>query len=619
MRDDADLDAPLRRHLVRHEREVAALAIAELRRRRAARASPQTTRSPILTSRSLRQAAPPSPATTMTASMRWRSTVHPAAVDAHVGPHVGRRIEIVRARSRRDRPAAASASCSSTAWQPSGISSSTQARAAPASVAAETFSVSCEKSSLVRPISKCSTSNCAAALDDGIEDGVEELRVDEVAFGLDDDRVAGCVWHGRMLDYSVGSRPRCGRDEHGDYERRLSAASTPTSRCATTCGCSASCSARRCAARRDSRSSSASSACARSPNATRVSSARRASRRWRGELRAMPVEAALPIARSFAHFLNLANVAEQHHRVRRRRAYQRDPRGAAAAGLDRGGAAAPALDRRRRRTPCTAPCCSLGIELVVTAHPTEIMRRSLQHKYRRIADALADLDHTDVTLPRARDAASRRCAARSPRPGRPKKSGASGRRRSTKCGRRSPCSRRRCGTRCRSTAARSIGRCGSATGRGLPLDAAPIRFGSWIGGDRDGNPFVTPDVTRSACLMARWTALSLYAKEIEQLRFELSMSDASAGAARRRSTARTSPIARCCASLQQRLDASRQRHRGRCSRRRRRGRRSPATRPTRLHLGAGDVRAGTGARSSRCSSATARCTPPATASSPTGA
>ena len=40
----------------------------------------------------------------------------------------------------------------------------------------------------------------------------------------------------------------------------------------------------------------------------------------------MPVDSALPIARSFAQFLNLANVAEQYHRVRRRRAYQRDPR-----------------------------------------------------------------------------------------------------------------------------------------------------------------------------------------------------------------------------------------------------------------------------------------------------
>ena len=33
----------------------------------------------------------------------------------------------------------------------------------------------------------------------------------------------------------------------------------------------------------------------------------------------------MPVARAFAHFLNLANIAEQHHRVRRRRAYQRDP------------------------------------------------------------------------------------------------------------------------------------------------------------------------------------------------------------------------------------------------------------------------------------------------------
>src|SRR6476659_9690972 len=41
-------------------------------------------------------------------------------------------------------------------------------------------------------------------------------------------------------------------------------------------------------------------------------------------LRALPVASAVPVARAFSHFLTLANIAEQHHRVRRRRAYLRD-------------------------------------------------------------------------------------------------------------------------------------------------------------------------------------------------------------------------------------------------------------------------------------------------------
>src|SRR6185312_5996596 len=42
-------------------------------------------------------------------------------------------------------------------------------------------------------------------------------------------------------------------------------------------------------------------------------------------LRALPVASAVPVARAFSHFLTLANIAEQHHRVRRRREYLRDP------------------------------------------------------------------------------------------------------------------------------------------------------------------------------------------------------------------------------------------------------------------------------------------------------
>src|SRR6187401_3433502 len=114
------------------------------------------------------------------------------------------------------------------------------------------------------------------------------------------------------------------------------------------------------------------------------------------ELAAMPVEAAVPVARAFAHFLNLANVAEQHHRVRRRRAYERDPHARAQPAsieeaLPRLAAAgvSPAAIHRA--------VCDLAIELVVTAHPTEIMRRTLQLKYRKIGTALAERDRPDLT------------------------------------------------------------------------------------------------------------------------------------------------------------------------------------------------------------------------------
>lgn len=243
-----------------------------------------------------------------------------------------------------------------------------------------------------------------------------------------------------------------------------------------------------------------------------------------GELAAMPVEAALPIARAFAHFLNLANIAEQHHRVRRRRAYQRDP----AAGPQPGSIEETLLRLAAAGVPADVlhgAVSRLRIGLVITAHPTEIMRRTLQRKYNTIADALAGLDRPDAT-PLERDGlvdALRREIT------------AAWETEEVRRDRPSPLDELRSALTVFEQTLweavpeylRSLDRTlRRVTGRGLTLEAAPVAFGSWIGGDRDGNPAVTPDVTRRACLMARWVALTLYAREVRLLREELSMTRA---------------------------------------------------------------------------------------------
>ena len=271
------------------------------------------------------------------------------------------------------------------------------------------------------------------------------------------------------------------------------------------------------------------------------------------ELRAMPVGAALPVARSFAHFLNLANIAEQHHRVRRRREHERDPGGRPQQGsieealprLLAGGLSADDLYDAVGR---------LRIELVFTAHPTEIMRRTLQHKYNRIAAALAGLDRPDLTPSEREGLVETMCREIS----------GAWHTEEVRRERPSPLDEVRSGMAvfeetiwnavpelCR-TLDRTLRK---LTGRGLPLDAAPIRFGSWIGGDRDGNPFVTPDVTRRAALMSRWTALTLYAREVELLRFELSMTRATA-ALRERAGPAAEPYRAVLRELHFRLQSS---------------------------------------------------------------
>jgi phosphoenolpyruvate carboxylase len=232
---------------------------------------------------------------------------------------------------------------------------------------------------------------------------------------------------------------------------------------------------------------------------------------------------ALPLARAFSHYLALANMAEQHHRIRLLRARRREA-GSVNAMVD---VLKRSIERGTSREELHRAVCSLQVELVLTAHPTQTMRRTLLQKHRRIALALARRDRPDL-LPEEREQATealrREVLAlwqtdelRRTRP--------------------TPLDEARAGLvlfdqilwDAAPVYLRELDRALKlVTGQKLPLSVAPLRFGSWMGGDRDGNPNVTAVITEKVCLLSRWEASELYYQEIELLHDELSMTRASA-------------------------------------------------------------------------------------------
>ena len=104
-------------------------------------------------------------------------------------------------------------------------------------------------------------------------------------------------------------------------------------------------------------------------------------------------EELLPVARGFNQFLNLANIADQYHLMRRR--------GSDEAPAFEDQMMASVLERLQSAghnpRDLSQAVADLDIELVLTAHPTEVSRRTLIMKYDVIAQQLAALDHTDLT------------------------------------------------------------------------------------------------------------------------------------------------------------------------------------------------------------------------------
>src|SRR4051812_39183789 len=104
------------------------------------------------------------------------------------------------------------------------------------------------------------------------------------------------------------------------------------------------------------------------------------------------------VLRSFAIYFQLANIAEQHHRVRRRRAYEHEGRIPPESLAD--------ARERLGDDEFEQAAGRLSVELVLTAHPTEATRRTVLRAHRRIAALLRELD--DPELPPSAEARIRR-------------------------------------------------------------------------------------------------------------------------------------------------------------------------------------------------------------------
>ena len=207
-------------------------------------------------------------------------------------------------------------------------------------------------------------------------------------------------------------------------------------------------------------------------------------------LAALPEQMLTDIARAFNQFLNLANIADQRQAARQ---------GTWPKSVD--------VDQ----------LADVRVELVLTAHPTEVLRRTLIQKYDAIATLLEAREHLpreehsylEAQLERLIAEAWHTDEIRRERPG--------------------PEDEAKWGFAVIESslweavpaAMRELDR---RHGETLPHHLMPFAFASWMGGDRDGNPSVTAAVTRDVLLLARWMAADLFLRDVAALSASLSMS-----------------------------------------------------------------------------------------------
>ena len=230
-------------------------------------------------------------------------------------------------------------------------------------------------------------------------------------------------------------------------------------------------------------------------------------------LKNLSLEQTVQVARAFSYFSHLANIAEDHHHIRRRQFHERRgeaQRGSLAAGLAR-------LQEEGVSAERIAGLLEQAyVSPVLTAHPTEVQRTIILTAERAIAQLVAEREQAVTTRERERNTLllkARITQLWQTRMLRDEKLSVADEIRNALA-------------YYHSTFLREVPHLYAELEEALPgQPIAPFfRMGNWIGGDRDGNPFVTAESLALAFRLQCETALTHYLHELNALGLELSMS-----------------------------------------------------------------------------------------------